>query len=53
MKMSFRFAFKASFGHLQDVLTRCIACLGKTSLKCLFADWDDGNYLITRITFGN
>ena len=31
--MSFRFAFKTSFGHLQDVLTRCIACLGKTSLR--------------------
>ena len=35
MKMSFRFAFKTSFGHLQDVLTRCLACLGKTSLRHL------------------
>ena len=38
--MTFRFAFKASFGHLQDVLARCLACLGKTSCRCLFADWE-------------
>ena len=31
-KMSFRFVFKTSFGHLQDVLARCLAYLGKTSL---------------------
>ena len=37
--MSFRFAFKTSFGHLQDVLARCLACLEKTSCRCLFADW--------------
>ena len=35
MKMTFRFAFKTSFGHLQDVLARCLACLGKTSLRHL------------------
>ena len=34
-KMSFRFAFKTSFGYLQDVLARCLACLGKTSLRHL------------------
>ena len=34
-KMTFRFAFKTSFGHLQDVLARCLACLGKTSLRHL------------------
>ena len=34
-KMSFRFAFKTSFGHLQNVLARCLACLGKTSLRHL------------------
>ena len=33
--MTFRFAFKTSFGHLQDVLARCLACLGKTSLRYL------------------
>ena len=33
--MTFRFAFKKSFGHLQDVLARCLACLGKTSLRHL------------------
>ena len=33
--MTFRFAFKTSFGHLEDVLTRCLACLGKTSLRHL------------------
>ena len=38
--MSFRFAFKTSFGHLQDVLVRCLACLEKTSCRCLFADWE-------------
>ena len=34
-KMSFRLAFETSFGHLQDVLGRCLACLGKTSLRHL------------------
>ena len=34
-KMSFRFVFKTSFGHLQDILARCLACLGKTSLRHL------------------
>ena len=33
--MSFRFEFKISFGHLQDVFARCLACLGKTSLRHL------------------
>ena len=33
--MSFRFAFKTCFGHLQDILARCLACLGKTSLRHL------------------
>ena len=33
--MTFRFAFKTSFGHLQDVLARCLGCLGKTSLRHL------------------
>ena len=33
--MTFRFAFKTSFGHLQDVLARCLACLGTTSLRHL------------------
>ena len=33
--MTFRFAFKTSFGHLEDVLARCLACLGKTSLRYL------------------
>ena len=33
--MLFRFAFKTSFGHLQDVLARCLACLNKTSLRHL------------------
>ena len=33
--MSFRFAFKTSFGHLQDVLARCLACLEKTSSRHL------------------
>ena len=32
MKMSFKFAFKISFGLLQDVLARCLACVGKASL---------------------
>ena len=34
-KMSFRFAVKTSFGHLEDVLARCLACLNKTSSKHL------------------
>ena len=33
--MSFRFGFKISFGHLQDVLAGCLACLGKASLRHL------------------
>ena len=33
--MLFRFAFKTSFGHLQDVLARCLACLNKTYLRHL------------------
>ena len=33
--MSLRFAIKTSFGHLQDVLASCPACLGKTSLRHL------------------
>ena len=33
--MLFRFAFKTSFGHLQDVVARCLACLNKTSLRHL------------------
>ena len=37
--MSFRLAFKTSFGHLQDVLAGCLACLEKASCRCLFADW--------------
>ena len=37
--MSFRFAFRTSFGYLQDVLARCLACLANTSCRCLFADW--------------
>ena len=35
MKMTFRFPFKTSFGHLQDVLGRCLACLRKISLRHL------------------
>ena len=34
-KMTFRFAFKTSFEHVQDVLARCLACLNKTSLRHL------------------
>ena len=34
-KMSFRFAFETSFGHLQDILTRCFVCVRKTSLRHL------------------
>ena len=30
--MTFKFGFKTSFGHLQDNLARCLACLNKTSL---------------------
>ena len=33
--MSFKFAFNTSFGHLQDILTRCLACLVKISLRHL------------------
>ena len=33
--MSFRFAFKTSFRHLQDVVARCLFCLGKASLRHL------------------
>ena len=33
--MTFRFAFNTSFGHLQDILARCLACLNKTSLEHL------------------
>ena len=33
--MSFRFAFKTSFGHPQDVLARCLSCLGEASLRHL------------------
>ena len=33
--MLFRFPFKTSFGHLQDVVARCLACLNKTSLRHL------------------
>ena len=33
--MTFGFAFKTSFGHLQDVLARCLVCLDKTSLRYL------------------
>ena len=29
--MTFKFGFKASFGHLQDILARCLLCI-KTSL---------------------
>ena len=38
--MTFRFAFKTSFGHLQDVLARRLACLGKTSCRYFFANWE-------------
>ena len=31
----FRFTFNTSFGHLQDVLERFLACLDKTSLRHL------------------
>ena len=31
----FRFAVNISFGHLKDVLARCLACLNKTSLRHL------------------
>ena len=34
-KMSFRFAFKTSFGYLDHVLARCLACLDKISLRYL------------------
>ena len=30
--MTFKIGFKTSFGHLQDILARCLACLNKTSL---------------------
>ena len=33
--MSYEDVFQISFGHLQDVLARCLACLGKTSLRHL------------------
>ena len=33
--MTFRFAFKTSFGHLQNVLARYLACFGKTFLRHL------------------
>ena len=33
--MSFRFAFKKSLGHLQNVLARCLACPNKTYLRHL------------------
>ena len=33
--MSFRFGFKTSSGHLKDVLARCLARLGKISLRHL------------------
>ena len=33
--MTFRFAIKTSFVHLQDALARCLACLGKISLRYL------------------
>ena len=43
--MTFRFAFKTSFGHLQDVLARCLACLRKTSLRHLVdVFWPTGLY---------
>ena len=45
--MSFRFAFKTSFAHLQDVLARYLACHGKTSARCLFADWGNSSYLVS------
>ena len=34
-KMTFRYAFKTPFGHLQDVLARRLACLNKISLRHL------------------
>ena len=33
-KMSLRFAFKTSFGHLQNVLARCLACLKNVLERC-------------------
>ena len=35
MTLIFRFAVNISFGHLKDVLARCLACLNKTSLRHL------------------
>ena len=46
-KMSFRFVFKTSFGHLQDVLGRCLACLNKTSLRYLI----DVSWIVTVTVF--
>ena len=33
------------------VLARCLACLGKTSCRCIFADWDMYLSLINRFNF--
>ena len=38
-KISSRFANLTSFRRLKDILPRCLECLDKTSLICLFADW--------------
>ena len=40
-KISSRFSNPTSFRRLKDILsTRCLECLHKTSLRCLFADND-------------
>ena len=30
--MTLKFGFQTSFGHLQNILARCLACINKTSL---------------------
>ena len=38
-KISSRFANPTSFRLQKDILSRCLVCLHKTSLRYLFADW--------------
>ena len=37
-KISSRFANPTSFRRLKDIFPRCLECLLKTSLRCLFGD---------------
>ena len=45
-KISSRFANPISFRRLKDILPRCLECLHKTSLRCLFADWASFTYIM-------